>query len=724
MPENTRSEQAEAGRESIGTRGRQQKTVSEEATATSSADVSEAQIAVHWKEEEYYYPPAKFVGQANLADPSVDERFSIEKFPDCFKEYADMLSWDRSWNTTLDTSDPPFWKWFVGGKLNACYNCVDRHLAKYGNKAALIFVPELEQEEIQTITYQELWVRVNEVAAMLRDFAGLKTGDRVTLHLPMVPELPVTMLACARLGVIHSEVFGGFSGEACGIRVADSGSRVLITMDGYYRSGKLLNHKGNADVAAAVAEEHGQKLDKILVWRRLRDRSATSTPMVADRDYDLHEVMKGFAGRRVAPVSMPAEAPLFLMYTSGTTGRPKGCQHGTGGYLSYVAGTSKYIQDIHPEDVYWCMADIGWITGHSYIVYGPLAIAATSVIYEGVPVYPDAGRPWRIAERLNVNIFHTSPTAIRMLRKAGPDEPGKYNYHFKHMTTVGEPIEPDVWRWFYSVVGKREAVICDTWWQTENGGFLCSTKPALNPMKPGSAGPAIPGIFPVIMDENGEELPAGHAGNICIRNPWPGIFQTIWGDPKRYVDTYYRKYCKDPASKDWRDWPYFCNDGAMRAADGYYRILGRIDDVINVAGHRLGTKELESACLAVDDVAEAAVVPVVDEVRGRIPEIYISLKPGIARSKTIEDKVVQAIEVSIGKIARPKSVRIVADMPKTRSGKIMRRVLASISNTMDVGDVTTLANPEVVEQIRVMVQGEAKVASKETPKDIKNFGKE
>jgi len=698
----------------------------ETAMAKANADVSEAQIAVHWKEEEYYYPTPRFIGQANLTDPSIDERFSSDKFPECFKEYADMLSWDQYWHTTLDTSNAPFWKWFVGGKLNACYNCVDRHLPKYGNKAALIFAPEPEDEGYQAITYQELWARVNEVAAMLRDFAGLKTGDRVTLHLPMVPELPITMLACARLGVIHSEVFGGFSGEACGIRVADSQSRVLITMDGYYRSGKLIDHKANADITAAVAEQNGQKIDKILVWRRLRDRSATSAPMVEGRDYDLREIMKGFAGRKTAPVSMPAEAPMFLMYTSGTTGRPKGCQHSTGGYLAYVAGTSKYIQDIHPEDVYWCMADIGWITGHSYIVYGPLAIAATSVIYEGVPIYPDAGRAWRIAERLNVNIFHTSPTAIRMLRKAGPDEPNKYNYHFKHMTTVGEPIEPDVWRWYYNVVGKREAVIVDTWWQTENGGFLCSTKPALNPMKPGSTGPGVPGMYPVILDEDGNEVPAGsgRAGNICIRNPWPGIFQTIWGDPERYLQTYYRKYCKDAKSKDWRDWPYFCNDGAMQAADGYYRILGRVDDVINVAGHRLGTKELESACLTVDEVAEAAVVPVVDEVRGRVPEIYIALKPGLTPSKAIEDKVVRVIETVIGKIARPKGVRIVPDMPKTRSGKIMRRVLASISNTMDIGDVTTLANPEIVEQIRVMVQGEAKVATKASPEDIKRFGQE
>ncbi len=695
--------------------------VNEQAT-----EVSEAQIAVHWKEEQYYYPPARFIGQADLTDPAVNERFSEKNFPECFKEYADMLTWYQYWHTTLDTSDAPFWKWFVGGKLNVCYNCVDRHLTKYKNKAALIFVPEPEDEPPAPITYQELCVRVNEFAALLRDFAGLETGDRVTIHLPMVPELPITMLACARLGVIHSVVFGGFSGEACGLRAADSGSRVLITMDGYSRSGKLVDHKPNADIAVEVAKHGGQIVDKVLVWRRHRGKYASATPMVKGRDYFVDDVLKDYAGKKVDPVPMPAEAPLFLMYTSGTTGKPKGCQHSTGGYLAYVTGTSKYIQDIHPEDVYWCMADIGWITGHSYIVYGPLALAATSVIYEGVPIYPDAGRPWRIAERLGVNIFHTSPTAIRMLRKAGADEPRKYNYHFKHMTTVGEPIEPEVWKWYYEVVGKGEAVIVDTWWQTENGGFLCSTKPALDPMKPGSAGPGAPGIYPVIYDEEGKEVKAGSgkAGNICIKNPWPGIFQTIWGDRERFANQYYKKYCKDPNSKDWRDWPYFAADGAMLAADGYYRILGRVDDVINVAGHRLGTKELESACLTVPEVAEAAVVPVVDEVKGRMPEIYICLKPGFSPSKEIEGKLITTIETMIGKIARPKKVHIVPDMPKTRSGKIMRRVLAAISNTMDTGDVTTLANPDVVEQIRQMVQGKAKVATKEGPEDLKRFGEE
>lgn len=669
-------------------------------------ELTEAEIAVHWKEEEYYTPSPKFIGQANLTDPSINERFSMENFPECFKEYADLLTWDRYWHTTLDFAKPPFWKWFVGGKLNVSYNCIDRHLAKYKNKAALIFVPEPEDEPTQVITYQELYVRVNEFAALLRDFAGVKTGDRVTVHMPMVPELPVTMLALARLGAIHSVVFGGYSGEACGTRIADSGSKILITMDGYYRNGKFLDHKPNADIAVDTASKDGHEVEKVLIWSRFPNRLSTKAKLIEGRDFLVGDLLKRFRGKLVEPVSMPAEAPLFLMYTSGTTGKPKGCQHSTGGYLSYVAGTSKYIQDIHPEDVYWCFADIGWITGHSYIVYGPLSLAATSVIYEGVPTYPDAGRPWRIAERLNVNIFHTSPTTIRMLRKAGPDEPMKYSYHFKHMTTVGEPIEPEVWRWYYNSVGKGEAVIVDTWWQTENGGFLCSTKPALDRMKPGSAGPPVPGIFPVIYDENGNEIPpgTGKAGNICIRNPWPGIMQTIWGDPDRFVKQYYQKYNRDPESKNWRDWPYFAGDGAVQAMDGYIRILGRIDDVINVAGHRLGTKEIESACLLVQEVGEAAVVPVTDEIKGKIPDVYISLKPGVESGKHIEEKVVHSIETTIGKIARPKAVHIVPDMPKTRSGKIMRRVLASISNRLPVGDVTTLANPDVVESIRHQVQ--------------------
>jgi acetyl-CoA synthetase len=679
-----------------------QKKPRRQAKPAQSDDVSEAQIAVHWQEQGYIAPAKSFIAQANLTDPRVFKRFSLDKFPECFKEFADLLDWYKKWNKVLDASKPPFWRWFVGGKINASYNCVDRHLAKHRNKTAIHFVPEPEGEAIQHLTYQELFVRVNEFAALLRDFCGLKAGDRVTLHMPMVAELPITMLACARLGVIHSQVFSGFSGKACADRVSDSESHVVITMDAYYRAGKLLDHKEKADVTVAEAAKDGHKIDKVLVWQRYPGKTSSPTPLVEGRDFIVNDLLRKYRGKRVEPEQMPAEAPLFLMYTSGTTGKPKGCQHSIGGYLAYVTWTSKYIQDIHPEDVYWCLADIGWITGHSYIVYGPLALAASSVVFEGVPTHPDAGRPWRIAEELGVNIFHTSPTAIRALRKDGPDEPAKYNYHFKHMTTVGEPIEPEVWKWYHKAVGKGEAVIVDTWWQTENGGFLCSTVPGIHKMKPGSAGPGIPGIHPVIYDDEGKELKAGSgkAGNICIRNPWPGGFQTIWKDPTRFVRQYYTRYCKNPKSKKWQDWPYMAGDGAVQTADGYYRILGRIDDVINVAGHRLGTKEIESAALLVSDVVEAAVVPVADQIKGKVPDLYVALKPGLKGSDEIAKRVSASVVSEIGAIARPRQVIIVPDMPKTRSGKIMRRVLAAISNRQDPGDVATLANPEIVDKIR------------------------
>jgi len=668
-------------------------------------ETTEAQIAVHWKEEDYYYPSSKFIGQANLTDPDIFDRFSLDNFPDYFTEYADLLTWYKSWDEVLDSSDAPCYKWFRGGKLNASYNCIDRHLKDNKNKTAIHFVPELEEERVDHITYQELYVRVNEFASLLKNFAGLKRGDRVTIHMPMSAELPITMLACARLGVIHSVVFGGFSASACADRIVDSNSRVLLTMDAYYRGGKLLNHKQHADEAVKISTEQGQIVDKVLVWQRYPGKYSADTPMVDGRDVFVNEELKNHYGARIEPEQMLSEDPLFLMYTSGTTGKPKGCQHGTGGYLAYVTAMSKYIQDIHPEDVYWCMADIGWITGHSFIVYGPLALCASSVIYEGVPTYPDAGRSWRIAQELDVNIFHTAPTAIRALRKLGPDEPAKYNYHFKHMTTVGEPIEPAVWKWYESAVGKGEAIIVDTYWQTETGGFLCSTVPGIKPMKPGSAGPGVPGIHPFILDDEGKEITeVGIAGNICIQNPWPGMFQTIWGDRQRFVDTYFADICRNPESKDWKDWPYLAGDAATMAEDGYFRVLGRIDDVINVSGHRLGTKEIESASLVVDEVAEAAVVPVAHEIKGKEPDLYIALKTGVEPTEALAQKISNAICEQIGKIAKPRKVWLVPDMPKTRSGKIMRRVLGAISNKGDVGNVMTLANPEVVEEIRGMVQ--------------------
>jgi acetyl-CoA synthetase len=671
-------------------------------------EFSESEIAVHWKEEALIDPSPEFVGQANATDPAIYDRMSLKNFPECYREYADLLDWDRYWTQTFDGSNAPFWKWFVGGEINASYNCIDRHLARDRNKTALYFVPEREEDPTVAITYQELWVRVNEFAALLRDFCGLKRGDRVTLHMPMAAESVISMLACARLGLVHNLVFSGFSGMACAHRMLDSKSSVLVTMDAYYRGGKLIDHKEKSDTTVAELEKLDFKVDKVLIWQRHPGKYSAATPLVPGRDHIVNDVLADYRRERVAPERLAATDGLFIMYSSGTTGNPKGCLHAIGGYMAWVTGTAKNVLDIHPEDVYWCMADIGWITGHSYIVYGPLALGTSSVIYEGLPNYPDAGRPWRIAEQLGVNIFHTSPTAIRALRREGPDEPDKYNHNFKLMVTVGEPIEPVNWHWYYKTVGKGRAVIVDTWWQTETGGILVTTLPALQGMKAGSAGPGLPGVHPIIFDENSVEIPAGSgaAGNLCIQNPWPGLMQTIWADHARYVKNYYERHCLKRDSKDWRDWPYFAGDGALQSADGYIRVLGRIDDVINTAGHRLGTKEIESAALTVPEVAEAAVVPVPDEVKGHMPELYVSLRAGVKGDHhALSQRISKAIEKEISPIARPRHVWIVPDMPKTRSGKIMRRVLAALSVGREPGDLTTLANPEVVEKIREMVSG-------------------
>ncbi len=671
-----------------------------------SGDLSESEIAVHWAEEEYLAPPAELARTANLRDPGLLERFAPSAFPGCFEEYAALLTWRRRWDQVLDAQRPPFYRWFVGGSLNVAENCVDRHLATAAERPAIVFVPEPEGEPDVVLTYGELHRRVQELAAVLRDDFGLVAGDRVTIHLPMVPELPVTMLACARLGLVHSVVFGGFSGEAAGHRSADCASRLFVTTDGYWRGGRVVDHLANLPSSMEAARADGHPPERVLVFRRYPDRSLSAERLDPSRDVEASVALARHAGARVEPRAQPSDAPLFLMYTSGTTGRPKGCQHATGGYLAYVTGTARSILDLHPEDVYWCLADIGWITGHSYIVYAPLALGATTVVYEGVPAQPDPGRPWRVAERLGVTVFQTSPTAIRLLRRLGPERPREHRLRFRVLATVGEPIEPEAWRWYYREVGRGRAAVVDTWWQTETGGILCSTKPALDRMKPGSCGPGAPGIRPAILDEDGQEVPhgSGRAGNLVLLAPWPGLMQTIWGDPDRLVRQYFAKYNRDRSSTDWRDWPYFAGDAALIAADGYVRILGRVDDVINVAGHRLGTKEIESACLTVPEVAEAAAVPVADELKGRLPDVYVALRPGWAGSpQEVEARVVRAIETSIGKIARPHRVWVVPDMPKTRSGKILRRVLAGISNHRDTGDVTTLANPEVVAQIREQV---------------------
>jgi len=670
-----------------------------------TAGAQDQTISAHWRDEALIEPPDSFVRQANVNTPELYERMAEAHFPQCFDEYARLLDWSRQWDRTLDATRPPFFRWFVGGELNACFNCIDRHLPEAADRAAFHFVPEDETESPTTITYGELHRQVNELAAVLREEFGLKRGDRATLYLPMTPELPITMLACARLGVIHSAVFSGFSGQACADRITDSGSRVLITIDAYRRGAKLIDHKPKADEAARLSAD---VLEHCLVFRRYPGEYHSEAPMQAPRDRFADELLDSHRGAEVEPEPMRAEDTLFLMYTSGTTGKPKGAQHSTGGYLAWATATSKYVLDLKPDDTYWCMADIGWITGHSYIVYGPLALGVSSVLYEGAPTVPDAARPWRIAETYGVGVFHTSPTAVRALRKADPELPKRHTMRFRLMTTVGEPIEPEVWHWYRDAIGHGTAVITDTWWQTETGGHLITTLPGVNPMKPGSAGPALPGVYPVILDTAGEALPAGQerAGNLCIRNPWPGRMLTIWGDDERFISTYYARYNRDPKSADWRDWPYLAGDGAIQAEDGYYRILGRIDDVINVAGHRLGTKELESACLTVDGVSEAAVVAVHDPVKGVQPEAYVSLKPGHPTGRVAEAVTERIVEM-IGPIARPRRVWVVEDVPKTRSGKIMRRVLSALSEQRDTGDVSTLANPEAVEAIRTRISQSA-----------------
>jgi len=652
-------------------------------------------------EQEYFRPPTDFVGQANVTDPGIHDRFD-ENYPEAFEEYAELLDWDEHWDQVLDDSNPPFYGWFTGGKLNASYNCIDRHLDERKNQAALIW-EGTDAEESETITYQDLYNRVNEMAASLKD-VDVREDDVVTCHLPMLPALPVTMLACARIGAPHSEVFAGFSAQALADRIDDADSDVVVTCDGYYRRGEFLNHKEKCDEALEAAESD---VDTVLLWTR-EDELHPDVEIGEDDPYVLvDDLLADNKRARVDPVSRDAEDPLFLMYTSGTTGQPKGCQHRTGGYLAYATATSKNVLDIKPEDTYWCAADIGWITGHSYIVYGPLALGTTSVMYEDTPDHPHKGRIWEIAERYDVDIFHTSPTAVRMFMKWGEEYVQDYDFDFRHMTTVGEPIQPEAWLWYYKYIGDEDAAIVDTWWQTETGGHLITNLPALDDMKPGSAGKAVPGIQPAIYDDNGEPIEAasGRAGNLVIEKPWPGMLQTVYGNDERFIEEYWQDF-SDTDSSDPEDWVYKAGDGAVHAQDGYYRVLGRLDDVMNVAGHRLGTMELESAVAEVEDVAEAAVASREDAEKGEVPDVYVVVREGIEESDAVRDRIVTAVEDEIGKFARPANVIFCDDLPKTRSGKIMRRILENISNDEELGNTTTLRDPSVPERIRDQVQGD------------------
>jgi len=627
-------------------------------------------------------PPPEFAAQANINDPSVYER--ARRDPEGFwASIAQELEWDEPWHTVMEWN-PPWVKWFVGGKLNASVNCVDRHLrAGRRTKAAIIWEGEPGDERV--LTYQDLYREVNRVALALRQL-GIQKGDRVAIYLPMIPELPIAMLACARIGAPHSVVFAGFSADALADRINDCGARLLITADGGYRRGRVIPLKEIADKAL----ERCPSVEKVVVVRRVGESQPVT--MQEGRDLWWHDVLATVRERYCPPESVDSEHPLYILYTSGTTGKPKGQLHTTGGYLTGVYITSKWVFDLKPDDIYFCTADIGWVTGHSYIVYGPLANGATVVIYEGSPDWPDKDRFWDIVERRHVTILYTSPTAIRQFMRWGPEYPAKHDLSsLRLLGTVGEPINPEAWMWYHQHIGGGRCPIVDTWWQTETGMIMITPLPGLTTTKPGSATLPFPGIEPDILDEAGNPVPVGQGGYLVIRRPWPSISRTLWGDPDRYVNTYFSKY--GPSI-------YVTGDGAKRDEDGYFWILGRVDDVLNVAGHRLGTMELESALVAHPAVAEAAVIGVSHEIKGQVPVAFVSVRAGYTPSEQLAEELRQHVAETIGPIARPERVIFVADLPKTRSAKIMRRLLRDIAEGRVLGDTTTLTDPAVVEEIK------------------------
>ena len=592
------------------------------------------------------------------------------------------IDWFKKWDGAVEEysfKDKIWLKYFVGGKLNITYNCLDRHLTTWRkNKAALIFQGE-PLEEAKTYTYQQLHREVCKFANVLKKF-GVKKGDRVAIYLPMIMELPVAMLACARIGAIHSIVFGGFSAEALRDRINDCKAETLITCNWGYRSGKVLSSKGNADVAM----DQCPTIKRCVVVNRI-DKE---TKMKAGRDFWWHEMMKD-ASPVCEPEWMDAEDPLFILYTSGSTGKPKGVLHTTAGYLLFTMMTMLYVFDIRDEDVYWCTADIGWVTGHSYIVYGPLGVGATSIVFESVPNYPEPDRFWEVVERYGVNVFYTAPTAIRSIMKSGEDWPNKRNLSsLRLLGSVGEPINPEAWMWYYRVIGKEKCPITDTWWQTETGGHLICGIPGAMPMKPGSAALPFFGVDPVILRADETEAGVNEGGHLCIRKPWPGFMRTVYGDPDRFKEQYFVQH---PGT-------YFTGDGARKDEDGFYLLMGRVDDVINVSGHRLGTAEIESALVSNKAVAEAAVVGFPHDIKGQGIYAFVTLKEGFKASDDMKKDLVAHIRKEIGPIASPDKLHFTDALPKTRSGKIMRRILRKIAEGAinELGDTSTLADPDVV----------------------------
>ncbi|MDY3049728.1 MAG: acetate--CoA ligase [Rothia sp. (in: high G+C Gram-positive bacteria)] len=631
-----------------------------------------------------FAPSPEFSAQAN-AQPGIYEE-AAEKGSEFWAEQArNLLTWYKPFSETLDWSNPPFAKWFADGELNACYNAVDRHVeAGLGDRTALLF--EGEPGDTKSYTYAELKDEVSRLANGLESL-GISKGDRVAIYLPMISEAVISMLACARIGAIHSVVFGGFSADALLSRIEDGEAKLVITADGSFRRGKPSMLKPAVDSALAKG---GSTVEKVLVVKR----NGQDINWVEGRDIWWQDLLSGQSTDH-EPSRQKAEDPLFILYTSGTTGKPKGILHTTGGYLTQGAFTHKNIFDLKPEtDIYWCTADVGWVTGHSYVAYGPLVNGSTQVIYEGTPDAPHRGRFWEIVQKYGVTIMYTSPTAIRTMMKWGEDIPAQYDLSsLRVLGTVGEAINPEAWRWFHRVIGGGRCPIVDTWWQTETGAIMVSQLPGITVAKPGSAQQPIPGISIDVVDDLGESLPNEQSGFLTIREPWPSMLRTIWGDDDRFVDTYWSRFEK----------MYFAGDGAKRDADGDLWVLGRVDDVMNVSGHRLSTPEIESALVSHPAVAEAAVVGAADETTGQAVMAFVILNDEAKAAGHDEAELAEQIRAHVGveisPIAKPKRVLIVDDLPKTRSGKIMRRLLKDVAEDRPVGDTTTLADPTVMEAI-------------------------
>jgi acetyl-CoA synthetase len=634
--------------------------------------------------DKLYHPPKHFSEKAGIASMKQYEELYAQAQGDpegFWGQLADQeLDWFKKWSTVLDWSDAPFAKWFVGGQLNMSYNCLDRHLTTWRkNKAAIIW--EGEPGDILVLTYQELYRRVCRFANTLKTL-GLKAGDRAILYMPMVPQLPTAMLACARLGITHSVVFGGFSAEALKTRILDLDAKLVITADGGNRRGKAVKLKEAADEAMAECPS----VKHCIVYSRLNEKVA----MKPGRDHMWTDIVAD-ATDVCEPVKLDSEHPLYVLYTSGTTGKPKGIVHTTGGYSLQVAMTMKWVFDLKDEDTYWCAADVGWVTGHSYIVYGPLMRGATTVMYEGAPDFPEPDRFWRMIERYRVNIFYTSPTAIRAFVRHGEHWPNRHDLSsLRLLGSVGEPINPSAWEWYYEVIGKGRCPIVDTWWQTETGAIMISPVPGATPLKPGSATRPLPGIIADVVDLEGTPVEPGGEGYLIIREPWPAMFRTLWGDPERFKQNY------------WQRIPgiYFTGDAARRDKDGYIWVLGRVDDVMNVSGHRLSTMELESALVHHESVAEAAVIGKPHEITGQAVVAFVTLKKGYEANDELAAKLREWVSHEIGKFAQPEQIRFSEALPKTRSGKIMRRLLREIVTSDKVtGDITTLEDLSVINRL-------------------------